>query len=161
MFCSLSGSVPPAAGRNHPPKPPASPSASNKPSWEVKQMAGATVLIRPNQEMSEGGWKVMTTIPFSDWSAFLTLHGYYISSCVCLLFQMTPVHHGTEVLGKLASQGSWGSPLKRRLQLGSRLGCGLTTVQLHRQTGWVSVFYICNSVKIHSDDLGSILLPYI
>lgn len=58
---------------------------------------------------------------------------------VRLLCQMTPVHHGTELLGKSALQGSWGSPLKKRLQLGSRLECVLMTVHLHRLTEWVSV----------------------
>lgn len=51
----------PAAGLNPPLKPPASPSASNTPSWEVKPRAGRTALTRPNPERSGGRRKVRKT----------------------------------------------------------------------------------------------------
>lgn len=61
---------------------------------------------------------------------------------VHLLCQMTPVHHGTELLGKSALRGLWGSLLKKRLQLGSHLECDSMTVLLHRLIAWVSVSWL-------------------
>lgn len=50
--------VRPAAGLNPPQKPPVSPSASSKPSLEVKPTAGSIALILPKLERSGGHWKV-------------------------------------------------------------------------------------------------------
>lgn len=127
-----------AAGLSPHPKPPANHLASSKPSWDLKK-ARSTAPIRLEQERSGGDWKVnWKVLLFSVVIGYVTSDWTFIS--VCVPWQMTPVHRGIEVLGKLALQGSWGSPLKRKLQLVSPLVSGLMIVLLHRLTGWVFMF---------------------
>lgn len=131
----------PAAGLSPPLKPPVRPSASNKPSWVAKQTAGSTALTRPKQGRSEGQLKVKTLTPFNPLGLFFSSSSFFLLSTPFIFLplphQMTPVHLGTEQLGKLAFQGSWGGPLKRKLLQGSRSGFGWMTVHLHPLTGSV------------------------
>lgn len=146
-FC-LSEPVHPAASQSPHPKPPDSPSVSNKPSWEVKLTTGATAPIHPNQERIGGHWKVKTAALLSavTWH-FYTQISNLLSYMLISLCQMNPVHRETELLGKLVLQGSWGGLLRKSLLLGLLSGYDSMTVPLHKPTGWDLPIHLQNNFK--------------